>query len=162
MSDTYVKKSQLLLPTFDAQLTELKIIPKCHNTKVSYKLKMYDEALQQKITKTMCFKDVVAISFHMNYFDNLIGAEVSGFYEIFQREKKEEMLERNFISRKNNYLFHGDYDYDPAERNDLLNNRESIESILREIELYHLYEQQTTGGTYLLLAKQWSIEGIPV
>ena len=75
-----MKRSQLLLPTFDAQLTELKIIPKCNNTIISYKLKMYDEDLPRRVTKIMRFEDVVAIEFQMNYFENLIGAEVCGFY----------------------------------------------------------------------------------
>lgn len=152
-----MKKSQLLLSTFDAQLTELKIIPKCNNTKISYKLKMYEEDSQQRVTKTIRFEDVAAIEFQMNYFENVIGAEVCGLYEIFQPERKQSLLERNYISRKDNYLFHGDYHYDSDDPHDLLNYRESIEDVLRELDDYHLYDQQTTGGSYLILAKRWSI-----
>lgn len=152
-----MKKSQLLLSTYDAQLTELKIIPKRNNTIISYKLKMYDEDSPRRVTKIMRFEDVAAIEFQMNYFDNYIGAEVWGFYEIFNREKKKNLLEKNFISRRDNFLFHGDYNYEPDEPHDLLNNRENIEDVLREIDEYHLYEQETTGGTYFLLAKRWSI-----
>ena len=152
-----MKVSQLLLPTFDAQLTELKITPKRDNTIISYKLKMYDEDLQRRVTKTMRFEDVIAIEFQMNYFENLIGAEVCGFYEIFHPERKQSLLERNFISRKENHLFHGDYNYDPDDPHDILNYRENIESILRELDDYHLYDQQTIVGSYLILAKRWSI-----
>ena len=152
-----MKRSQLLLPTFDAQLTELKIVPKCDNTVISYKLKMYDEDLQRRVTKIMRFEDVVAIEFQMNYFENLIGAEVCGFYEIFQPKRKKSLLERNFITRKDHYLFHGDYDYDPDDQHDILNYRENIECVLRELDGYHLYDQQTIGGSYLILAKRWSI-----
>lgn len=153
-----MEKSKLLLPTFDAQLIELKICPKCTHTKVSYKLEMYEEALRQKIIRILCFEDVAAIEFHINYFDAPIGTEVCGFYELFQKEQKAAMLERNFLSRKNRFLFHGNYQYDPKEPNDLLNNREDIECIFRELDDYHLLEQQTTGGIYLLLAKRWIID----
>ena len=152
-----MKKSQLLLSSFDAQLTELKIIPKRNNTIISYKLKMYDEDSPRRVTKIMRFEDVAAIAFQMNYFENTIGSEVCGFYEIFQPERKERLLERNFTSRKDNYLFHGDYNYDPDDPHDLLNYRENMERVLRELDDYHLYEQQTMVGSYLILAKRWSI-----
>lgn len=153
-----MKKSKLLLPTFDAQLTKLKITPKCHHTKVSYKLKLYDEALQRTVAKTMRFEDVVSIEFRMNYFDNPIGAEVCGFYEVFSRNAKKEMLERNFTFRKDSTLFHGDYNYDPRDPHDLLNNRDSIKRILKKLDHYRLFQQHTVGGTYLLLAKRWSVD----
>ena len=152
-----MERSQLLLPTYDAQLTELKITPKRGNATISYKLKMYDEDLQQRVTKTIRFEGVAAIEFQMNYFENLIGAEVCGFYEIFQSERKQGLLERNFMARKDNFLFHGNYDYDPNEPHDLLNYRENIERVLRELDSYHFYEQQTIVGSYLILAKRWSI-----
>ena len=152
-----MKRSQLLLPTFDAQLTELKIIPKCNNTIISYKLKMYEEDLPRRVTKIMRFEGVAAIEFQMNYFENLIGAEACGFYEIYPPERKKSLLERNFISRKENCLFHGDYNYDPDDPHDILNYRENIERVLRELDDYHLYDQQTIVGSYLILAKRWSI-----
>ena len=153
-----MEKSKLLLSTFDAHLTKLKIVPKCRHTKVSYKLKLYDEALQKTVGKTMRFEDVVSIEFRMNYFDNPIGAEVCGFYEIFSKKEKEKMLERNFASRKDSCLFHGDYNYDPKDPHDLLNNRDGIEHILKKLDRYRLFQQQTLGGTYLLLAKRWSVD----
>lgn len=153
-----MEKSKLLLLTFDAQLIELKIIPKCCHTKISYKLKIYDEALHQRVIRTMHFEDVAAIKFCINYFDNPMGAEMRGFYEIFQREKKEDILEKNFILRKNSVLFHNDYNYEPNDPYDLLNNRENIEHILKKIDDYHLLQQQTIGGDYFLLAKKWILE----
>ena len=152
-----MERSQLLLPTYDAQLTELKIVPKPNNTIISYKLKMHEEDSPQRVTKTMRFEDVVAFSFQMYYFENMIGSEVCGFYEIFQPGRKQSLLERNFISRKDNFLFHGDYHYDPDDPYDILNNRENIDDVLRELDNYHLYEQQTIVGSYFILAKRWSI-----
>ena len=152
-----MKRSQLLLSTYDAQLTELKIVPKPGNTIISYKLKMYDEDSPRRVTKIVRFEDVAAIAFQMNYFENTIGSEVCGFYEIFQSERKQSLLEKNFISRKEHFLFHGDYHYDPDDPYDILNDRENIEDVLRELDEYHLYEQQTLVGSYLILAKRWSI-----
>lgn len=43
----------------DARLSELKVKQKCMHTKVSYKLTMYDEKLQQKVNMVMSFQDVV-------------------------------------------------------------------------------------------------------
>ncbi|MBQ8518955.1 MAG: hypothetical protein IJ455_05040 [Agathobacter sp.] len=152
-----MEKSKQLMRTDDACLSELKVKPKCMHTKVSYKLTMYDEELQQKVNKVMTFEDVVAIEFRMNYFDNPIGAECCGFYEIFVQEEKEAMLERNFDFRRESFLFHEDYDYDPEEEADILNYRESIDEIRENIGEYRLFEQQTTGGVYLILAKEWSV-----
>ena len=81
-----------------------------------------------------------------------------GFYEIFSQEEKEEILERNFNFRRDGFLLHGDYDYDPDEEADILNYRESINAVRDELDIYHLYQQQTTGGIYFLLAKNWSVE----
>ena len=32
-----------------------------------------------------------------------------------------------------------------------------MERVLRELDDYHLYDQQTIVGSYLILAKRWSI-----
>jgi len=150
-------KSKLVFITYDAQLTKLKIVPKCYKTKVSYKLKIYDEKKQKEVKKTFVFNKVVAIEFHMNYFDNPIGAECCGFYEIFDDVEKKAMLERNFKNRRKNFLFHGDYEYDAEDEHDLLNYRVDMNEILDKLDEYHLYQQQTTGGVYSILAKKWEI-----
>ncbi len=149
-----MKKSKLVLPTYDAQLTELKIKPKHIKTKISYKLKLYDETLKQTVTKTLLLEGVIAIDFSMNFFDNPIGAEVCGFYEIFAEEEKKRLIEQNFLARREGFLYHGDYDYDEKEENDILNYRPSIEKVLKNIEQYHLYQQETTGGLYSFLTEK--------
>ena len=55
------------------------------------------------------------------------------------------------------HLFHGDYNYDPNGPHDILNRRENMEHILRELDEYHLYDQQTIVDSYLIPAKRWSI-----
>lgn len=152
-----MQKSKLLLPTYDARLTKLKITPKCFQTKVSYKLKIYDNLLKKNVVKNICFKEVIAIEFAMNYFDNPIGTEVCGFYEIYDKSEKQAILERNYISRKKGFLFHNNYNYDADDEHDMLNYRKTFEEIKKNLDLYHLYQQQTTGGIYLLLAKEWFI-----
>lgn len=152
-----MEKSRLLMNTDDARLSELKVKPKCKQTKVTYKLTIYDEELQQKVNRVMVFEGVVAVEFRMNYFDNPIGAECCGFYEIFEQEEKEAMLDRNFDFRRESFLLHGDYNYDPKEEADILNYRESIDEIKENIGNYRLFQQQTTGGVYLILAKEWSV-----
>ena len=151
-------KSKILLQTHDAQMTALKITPKCDRTRISFKLKLYDETEKQIVAKEIVFTDVAAIEFRLNYFDNPIGAEVCGFYEIFDRAEKEKLLESNFAARKDEFLYHGDYDYDANEPSDILNYREPINKALKSLDEYHLYSQQTTGGFYLILSGAWKIQ----
>ena len=153
-----MKKTKLLMSTYDARLSQLKVMPKYMRTKVSYKLAMYDNELEQKVDRKMIFENVVAIEFRMNYFDEPIGAECCGFYERLEKEEKEVMLERNFEFRRDSFLLHGDYNYDSEDEADLLNYRDSIDEIKEKIEDYRLFEQQTTGGIYLILAKEWRME----
>ena len=105
-----MEKSKLLLNTNDARLSKLKVKPKNQRGKVQYKLKTYDPESGQERKIKMIFRDVAAIEFKMNFFDNPKGAEVKGFYEVFDREEKEKMLKRNFEGRKEDFLYHGDYD----------------------------------------------------
>lgn len=153
-----MEKSKLLLGTYDAKLTKLRVNPKCKRTEVSYKLKMYDEKLQKLIKRKMMFEDVAAIEFRMNYFDNPMGAEVFGFYEIFAREEKEALLERNFVFRKEGFLYHENYEYEEEDSHDMLNYKSEYEKVRKNLDKYHLFQQQTTGGIYLILAKKWSVK----
>lgn len=146
-----------LMVTHDAQLTKLKIVPRCTKTKLSYHLKMYDHQKERTVSRKFCFSRVAAISFSLNYFDNPIGAEVCGFYEIFDREAKEELLEQNFLARREGFLLPGNYGYDPTDPSDLLNERTVLERVYDELDSYRLFQQQTTGGIYLILAKKWKV-----
>ena len=53
---------------------------------------------------------------------------------------------------------HGDYNYEPEDEADLLNYRDIIDEIKAIIGDYRLFEQQTTGGVYLILAKEWRMQ----
>ena len=145
--------SKLLIKTFDGSLSSVKLKPKCVNSTVEFAIKYYDYDGDGALVKAkVLFREVIAIDFEINLFNNYVGAELSGFYEIFAEEKKKDMVEKIFCNRRDGFLYHGDYDYDPAEENDLLNWREPVDEIYKNMEKYHLYQQQTLGGIYYILA----------
>ena len=148
-------KSKLLIKTFDGSLLSLKVNPKCLDSTVEFDMKYYDydgKGDNSLIKAKILFSEVVAVDFEINLFDNYIGSELFGFYEIFDEEKKKEMIEKIFQTRLQGLLYHGDYDYDANEENDILNYRKPIDEIFKNLEKYHLYQQQTQGGIYYILA----------
>ena len=150
--------SKLLFKTFDGSLLNLKLNPKCLDSSVEFDIEYYDydgdgALIKAKIT----FTEVVAIDLEVNLFANCIGSELCGFYEIFLEEKKKEMIEKIFKTRLEGFLYHGDYEYDASEENDILNWREPIEQLYENIDKYHLYQQQTEGGIYYILASGYDI-----
>ena len=150
--------SKLLIKTYDGSLSRLKLKPKCKDSTVEFAIKYYDYDGDGALIKAkVLFHKVAAIDFEVNLFDNYIGAELSGFYEIFQEDKKKEIVEKIFANRRDGFLYHGDYDYDPAEKHDMLNWRKPIYEIYKRLEKYHLYQQQTQGGIYYILAKDYEV-----
>jgi len=106
---------------------------------------------------SIIFTGVIAVDFQINYFDNSSHGDLFGFYEIFDDDAKKEMIEKVFSNRLNGYLYNGDYNYCPYNDNDLLNYREPINKILKEINKYRLYQQNTVGGIYYVLALKHEI-----
>ena len=62
------------------------------------------------------------------------------------------MIEKVFHTRKDGFLLHGNYDYEPDNGHDMLNYRERMQTVDEHLAQYHLYQQQTEGGIYYLLA----------
>lgn len=152
------RNSKLLIKTFDGSLLKLNIKPKCMNSIVAFDIQYYDyDGDNALIQAKIIFKEVVSIDFEINFFDNCIGSELCGFYEIFDNEKKKEMIEKIFQARREGHLYHGDYDYDENDENDRLNWREPIDKIVGNIGKYNLYQQQTDGGIYYILASGYDI-----
>lgn len=152
------EKSKLLIKTFDGSLKNLKVKPKGINSIVEFTIQYYDYEREESLVKAkVIFYEVVSIDFEVNLFDNCIGAELFGFYEIFQEEKKKELVETIVRNRRDGFLYHGNYDYDETDENDMLNWRESVEKLYENIKEYHLYQQQTEGGIYYILAKRFEI-----
>lgn len=150
------EKSKLLIKTFDGSLTNLKVKPKGINSIVEFAIQYYDD--EEALVKAQVnFYEVALIDFEVNLFDNCIGAELFGFYEILQEEKKKELVEKIVRNRRDGFLYHGNYDYDETDENDMLNWRGPMEKLYENIEEYHLYQQQTEGGIYYILAKRFEI-----
>ena len=70
---------------------------------------------------------------------------------------KIKMLQKIFNNRIEGYLYHGNYDYNPLEANDMLNYKEPLDEIINQIGKYKLYQQQTQGGIYYVLALGYNI-----
>lgn len=152
--------SKLLIKTFDGSLFDFTVTPKCMDSSVEFNMAYYDYDGDKSLLKVKVrFQNVVAIDFEVNFFDNSIGAELCGFYEILQEEMKKKIVEKVFNNRLDGYLYHGDYDYDPNEENDMLNWHNPIDELFRNMEKYHLYQQQTQGGIYYILASGYEIIG---
>lgn len=148
--------SKLLIKTFDGSMPQLVIRPKCNQAQVELDIQYYDYDGDGKLKKAkLLFRDVVSIDFEVNYFDNCVGAELFGFYEINRLEKKQEMIEKVFQNRKDGFLLHGNYDYEPDNQHDMLNYRERMSAVYQQLERYHLYQQQTEGGIYYILAGRY-------
>ena len=150
--------SKLLIKTFDGSLMDIKIKPKCKDSTVTFNVKYYDHEGDGSLMKIkILFRQVVAIYFEVNLFDNYIGSELCGFYEIFNVDQKKEMIEKIFQMRLEGFLYHGDYDYDAKDESDMLNDRKPVDALLEEIERYHLYQQQTQGGVYYILSGGYDV-----
>ena len=116
-------KSKLLLNTNDGSLTACTIRPQSEDTQVEFSVRYYryENGEEQSVSAILRFSQVASVDMEINFFDNPIGAELGGFYEILDEDFKKQMLEKVFRNRKDGYLFHGDYDYDPEDPGDILN-----------------------------------------
>lgn len=150
-------KSRRILKTFDGSLLEVSIAPEGEASRVSFSVRLYDE--DDRLTAaTVHFWGVAAVDFRVNYFDNPIGADLWGCYEILDEGQKMALVEDIFQNRRRSVLLTGDYDYDPADGSDILNHRGQMEHFLEGLPACHLYQQQTQGGVYWVLAKGCQVE----
>lgn len=138
--------------TYDGTLKKITVKPKCNRSKVTLFVKLCgDDGRCKKME--MVFDHVICMDFEMNFFDNPIGSELFGLYEVCDRESKQALLEQCFENRLNRFLAHGDYLYDEDEPNDMLNFRDTMNEYMEKLEDYHLYEQESAGGIYAILAR---------
>lgn len=91
-----MKAGKLLVKNFDARIPKIEIKPKGSSSKIVFLSKMYDENDNKKIRVKIHFEDVAAIEFCVNYFDNMIGAEAWGLYEIEDIDFVDSVVKRNF------------------------------------------------------------------
>lgn len=148
--------AKLLLANFDGTMGRLELTVRGEATQAVFHTRFWDEA--DRLTgAALVFSEVIAVSFAVNYFDNPIGAELFGLYEIEDEGEKVRLIQKNFETRRRRFLLAGYDGYDPEDPHDMLNNRTEIERALGKMDRYHLYEQQTQGGTYRLLAGGYSV-----
>ena len=152
-------KSKLLLATHDGSITECKLLPQSGETRVEFSVQYYqlEDGAERSVSAVLRFSQVASVDLEVNFFDNPVGAELGGFYEILDEDFKKQMLEKIFENRRSGYLFHGDYDYDPEEPADILNFRPPMEGLLGELHQYRLFQQQTQGGIYHILCKRYEL-----
>ena len=148
-----MEKAKLILANFDARISKIDIKPKNKNTKVILSSRMYNEKIDENETVKLIFKDVATIDFRINYFDNMIGAEVFGLYEIMDRAFIEMLAKNNFERRKEIYLLEGNYDYDEDDEHDMLNSFDIMNTFAKECDSYHTYVQNVDAGVYIIVAK---------
>ena len=152
-----MKAGRLLVKNFDARIPKIEIKPKGSASKIVVLSKIYDENDGKEISVKIRFDDVAAIEFCVNYFDNTIGAEALGLYEIEDMDFVDSMDKRNFERRREVYLLEGDYEYDPSEPADMLNVFDLCGTYQKEREQYHAFVQNVDAGVYIIIAKGYQI-----
>ena len=151
-----MEKGKLILANFDARISDITIKPKNTRTKIIMKSKMYDESGEQKNVKIV-FSDVAAIDFRINFFDNMIGAEVLGVYQIEDKSFVDNLVKNIFERRKEIYLLEGHYDYDEDEPADMLNVLDLGGRFKQEADSYNVYVQNVDAGVYIIVAKKFEV-----
>ena len=151
-----MKKGKLILANFDARISDITIKPKNTRTKIIMKSKMYDESGEQKNVKIV-FSDVAAIDFRINFFDNMIGAEVLGLYQIEDNSFVDNLVKNIFERRKEIYLLEGHYNYDEDEPADMLNVLDLGGRFKQEADSYNVYVQNVDAGVYIIVAKKFEV-----
>jgi hypothetical protein len=152
-----MEKSKLVLANYDARISKIDIKPKNAHTKIIISSQMYNEEVHKKENVKLVFSDVAAIDFRINYFDNMIGAEVMGLYEISDGQFIEQLVKENFERRKEIYLIGGHYNYDENDECDMLNSFDITNAYASEKESYHAYVQYVDAGGYVIIAKNLQI-----
>ncbi|MBQ6844310.1 MAG: hypothetical protein IJO60_06725 [Agathobacter sp.] len=152
-----MKKAKLIVANFDARISKIDIKPKNKYTKITLSSQMYNEKTDKKETAKIVFVGVAAIDFRINYFDNMIGAEALGLYEITDREFIERVVKEIFERRKEIYLLEGDYNYEEDEEHDMLNTFDLMSVFQEEKTDYHAYIQNVDAGVYIIVAKELQI-----
>lgn len=148
-----MKKTNLLYHTFDGDLKSVSVIPKHLKSKCSFQMELWNEEEQSKTTLTLNFDHVAALEFSMNFCDNMVGADLGGFYKVPGKKQKRKLLERNFKRRKKDWLMTRMSDIEAEEPDDMLNDRGNVDKLEEKLKKYSLYLLQSMGGAWLVLAK---------
>ena len=150
-------KANCILPNFDARISKIDIRPKNRHTKVTISSRMYNPETDMPENVKLVFADVAAIDFRINYFDNMIGAEVLGLYEIIDRKFIDQLVQDNFERRKEMYLLEGNYNYDEEDPHDMLNTFDLMGTYEDEKDHYRAFVQNVDAGVYIIVAKEFQV-----
>lgn len=153
-------KTRLILNNFDARINKIELKPKGGKTQIVMSTKMFDITTDKKINVKIKFMEVCAINFQINSFNNCVGSESFGLYEVQDKTYKIQFIDGIFDNRKKVFLDEGDYNYNEKDYYDLLNNRDGINNFEKEIDEYKLFIQNVDAGTYSILAKNIEIKWI--
>lgn len=148
---------RLIYPDFDARIPRIDIKPENLDTSVTVYAKVYDEKHEKTRSVKLVFKNVAAIDFRINYFDNMIGAEAMGLYEITDYRYKDSLVRGIFVNRREVYLAEGDYDYNEEDSSDMLNSLDITGGYREHAKDYRLFIQNVDAGVYMILAKTFEI-----
>lgn len=154
-----MNKAKLVLANFDARIPNISLRPKNLSTKVTISCKMYDTSLKDDKLVKLVFTGVAAVDFRVNYFDNMIGAEALGLYQIEDKVFIEKLVKEIFERRKEIYLLEGDYDYDENEPADMLNVMDLYGDFTKDMDSYSAYIQNVDAGVYIIVAKEMKVMG---
>lgn len=165
MSKNKKQKSKLIFPCQDAHLFSAGYAPEYERqSRLVFLLsEVWDEERQTHICAHVEFRRVAAFEAVLNVFDDPIGADVGGLYELKGKKRKKALLERVFTRRRELWLLPGDYDYDSDDPWDCLNSRDELERFERKKNLkkYRLFLLEKQGGGFLILARDCEIREIP-
>lgn len=143
-----------LLKNFDGTMPRLEVLPDGERTRVLLHTRYWDRE-DRPVSADVEFSDVAAVRFSVNYLGSSAGSELFGLYELAGEEEKLRLLKENFAGRRRDFLLTG-YDLQAEDPADLLNCTEPLERF--DPADYHLYQQQTEGGVYQILAQTWRLK----
>ena len=165
MSKDKKQKGRLILPCQDAHLFSAGYSPEFERqSRLVFLLSdLWDEEGQKTVCAHLEFRRVAAFEAVLNVFDDPMGADVGGLYELKGKGRKRALLERCFARRRELWLLPGNYDYDPDASWDVLNSREALERFSRKKNLkkYRLFLLLKQGGGFLILARDCQVREIP-
>ena len=157
LREVQMKAGKLLVRNFDARIPKIEIRPRGARSNIVVFSKMHDENGGGRVNVKIVFEEVAAIEFCVNYFDNMVGAEAFGLYEIEDADFVDSVVRRNFERRREVFLLEGDYSYNAGEPGDMLNAFDLLGNYEKEKESWHAYVQNVDAGVYIVIAKGYQI-----
>lgn len=149
-----MKKANLLYHTFDGDLKAVSVTPQHLDSKCTFQMDVWgDQGAGEKQSLILSFDQVAALEFSMNFCDNVIGADLGGFYKVPGKKQKRKLLERNFKRRKKDWVMTRLCDAEAEDPDNILNCHDDVDKLEAQLGKYNLYLLQSMGGAWLVLAK---------